>query len=252
MLRAYELTEQPNREAEDTLVAHISARKVLLVIDNCEHLLSACARLIDALLSACSALRVVATSREALRVEGERLYEVTGLAVPSPGALPPLEALRKIESVRLFADRAGASDRAFRLDETTASDVSEICGRLEGNPLAIELAAARGKLGVKEIAGSTRLLPLLQEGPRTGPGRHRAMEVTIEWSHALLTTDEQVLFRRLSVFRGDFTMDSARRVCAGDDLDDAEIINLLLRLEEQSLLAPEQACGGSVARGARG
>jgi predicted ATPase len=179
-------------------------------MDNCEHLLEA-ARLVDRLLDSCPHLSILATSREAICVEGEARWLVPPLSVPEDGS--PSEELEGYESVRLFVDRAGGRDPSFSLGPQNYRAVTELCGRLEGIPLAIELAAARvGTLSLEQISQRLASSPdLLTRGGRTAEPRQRTLKGTLDWSHELLSEPEKVLFRRLSVFAGDGPLRSRRR-----------------------------------------
>jgi non-specific serine/threonine protein kinase len=230
--------EEPNRPLVDSLVDHVDGRRLLLILDNCEHLLAACARLVDDLLARVESPRILTTSREALGLAGEVVLRVPPLAVPAFGTPPVLEELRRVESVRLFVERAAAAASGFVLTGENASDVSRICRRLDGIPLAIELAAARIRaLPPAEIG--RRLddrLDLLAVGPHAVEPRHQTLRALIDWSHDLLSEKEQTLFRRLSVFAGEFDIDRVETVCAGDGIDRGDILTLLSHLVEQSLL----------------
>ncbi|RJQ84897.1 ATP-binding protein [Amycolatopsis panacis] len=197
----------------ERIVSALRDQPMLLVLDNCEHVVAAAARLVARLLPACPGLRVLATSREPLGITGEQLAPVPRLAVP-PADTPAAEMLN-YSAVRLFTDRAQASDPAFRVDERTAADVVRICAALDGLPLALELAAARVRtLGVEEIAG--RLddrFRLLARGSRTAEARHRSLRGAVEWSWDLLDDDERRLARRLTVFRGGATLAFAEEIC---------------------------------------
>ncbi|GII00411.1 AfsR/SARP family transcriptional regulator [Planobispora takensis] len=210
------------------LVAALAGRELLLVLDNCEHVVEAVARLADRLLSSCPGLRVLATSREALGITGEVLHPVPPLALPSPGV--PAD---RAPAVRLFADRARAVRPDFTLDETTAEAVVRICRALDGLPLAIELAAARLRsLSAAEIV--SRLddrFRLLSRGSRTAQPRHRTLRAVVEWSWDLLEEDERVLARRLTVFTAGATLEAAERVCGVDDTD-----GVLASLVDKSLV----------------
>ncbi|HEX2561905.1 ATP-binding protein, partial [Phenylobacterium sp.] len=186
---------------------------LLLVLDNFEHVLDA-APLVAEVLMACPRLTVLATSRAALRVSGEREYPVPPLPLPDPGAVEP-GRVAKAPAVRLFMERAVAVDPAFALTAETAAAVAAICARLDGLPLAIELAAARSKLlpPALLLARLARRLPLLVGGPRDVPARLQTMRAAIAWSHELLTPEEQSVFRRLAVFAGGFTLEAAEAVC---------------------------------------
>jgi predicted ATPase/DNA-binding SARP family transcriptional activator/tetratricopeptide (TPR) repeat protein len=224
---------------EDRLVRFLGERTCLLLVDNCEHLIDAAAVLVERLLVSCDRLRVLATSREPLAVPGEVQLAIPPLDIPPPDAVP--QEMPAYDAVRLFADRAGAALPAFRLDAATAGPVAEVCRRLDGIPLALELAAARVKtLAVGELAA--RLddrFRLLTAGPRTAEARQRTLRATVEWSHQLLPEPEQVLFRRLSVFRGGWSADAAERVCAGGGIDRGEIVGLLAGLVDRSLVVAD-------------
>ncbi|MBB5966866.1 BTAD domain-containing putative transcriptional regulator [Planomonospora venezuelensis] len=210
------------------LVAALTGREVLLVLDNCEHVVDAAARLTDRLLGACPGLRILATSREALGITGETLHPVPPLELPEPGT-PPGHA----PAVRLFADRAAAVRPDFTLDGAAAEAVADICRALDGQPLAIELAAARLRsLTVHEVAA--RLddrFGLLSRGSRTAQPRHRTLRAVVEWSWELLDDDERTLARRLTVFAGGATLAAAERVCGVDDTD-----GVLASLVDKSLV----------------
>jgi len=224
---------------EDRLVRLLQDRAVLLLVDNCEHVIDAAAVLLEHLLVTSSELRLLATSREPLAVPGEVQLAVPPLDTPPAGSAPAQTAA--YDAVHLFVDRARAALPSFRLDETTAAPVAEVCRHLDGIPLAIELAAARIKsFPIGEIAG--RLddrFGLLTTGPRTAEARQRTLRATVEWSHHLLTEPEQVVFRRLAVFRGGWSAAAAEHVCAGDGIDQAEIIGLLASLVDRSLVVAD-------------
>ncbi|MBT2224761.1 BTAD domain-containing putative transcriptional regulator [Nonomuraea sp. NEAU-A123] len=215
------LSAQEQRSPGERLVGALSDRPMLIVLDNCEHLIEAAAALAHRLLSACPGLRVLATSREALGVTGETLFPVSPLALPEEGA-PPLSA----PAIRLFADRAAAVRPGFAVDGGNAGDVLRICRALDGLPLAIELAAARLRsLPVAEVA--VRLddaFGLLSRGSRTAQPRHRTLRALVEWSWELLDVAEQRLARRLSVFAGGATLESIEAVCGDADADPVEVV----------------------------
>jgi predicted ATPase/DNA-binding SARP family transcriptional activator/DNA-binding CsgD family transcriptional regulator len=232
--------EQPDRSLTDTLVNHLRSKRTLLVLDNCEHLLDAVTRLADTFLNSCPDLRVLATSRESLNVEGELHWLVPSLSVPSLGQSPRVEELGGYESVRLFVERARHRNPAFSLTPENAQAVTRICGRLEGIPLAIELAAARVGLSVEQIA--QRLddsLRLLTTGSRTASPRQRTLRGTLDWSYALLSEPERNLFGRLSVFAGGFTLEAAQAVGADGSTDGSDVLDLLGRLVDKSLVVAE-------------
>jgi len=215
------------------------------VLDNCEHLVAACAHLTIALLGACPNLRILATSREALGVTGEITWRVPSLSVPDPQNLPPLERFKKYEAVRLFTDRAVASAPQFAVTRNNAPGVAQVCHRLDGIPLAIELAAARVKvLTVEQIAA--RLddrFRLLTGGSRTAVLRQQTLRAMMDWSFDLLSEAERVLFRRLSVFAGGWSLEAAEAVCSGNGVDASDILDLLTQLVDKSLVITETRGG---------
>jgi predicted ATPase/DNA-binding SARP family transcriptional activator len=228
---------------EQALARQLAERRLLLVLDNCEHLLESCARLVAELLRTCPAVVVLATSREPLRVGGEVTWRTPSLALPDLRALPPLGQLAELESVRLFIERAQDAAPQFAFDAATAPAVAEICVRLDGMPLALELAAARtATLAPSQIA--SRLgdaLHVLDRGSRSAVTRQQTLHATLAWSHDLLAEDERVLFRRLAVFAGSMPLEAVEQVCGGDGLD---VVDLLSRLVDKSLVQVEYA-GGS-------
>jgi predicted ATPase len=202
----------------DLLRDHLEPRRLLLILDNCEHLIEDCATLANTLLRACPDLRILATSREAMGIAGENVVLVPSLSLPDPQAAP--EGLPRGDAVRLFVDRATNVAPDFMFDEQNAPALARICQRLDGLPLAIELAAAKVKvLSVEQI--STRLddrFRLLGTNSRTILPHHRTLRAAMDWSHELLGRKEQILFRRLSVFSGGFTLEAAEEVYAWGDV----------------------------------
>jgi predicted ATPase/DNA-binding SARP family transcriptional activator len=231
--------EQAGQPVVETLVNHLVLRRTLIIVDNCEHLIDACAALVDRLLSSCQHVRVLATSREPLNVAGESLRRVRPLTVPSTQNAGSDAAAA--ESVRLFADRAQAAASGFEVSDENLGPVVSICRRLEGVALAIELAAARLRtMTVTEIA--SRLddrFGLLTVGPRTARPRQRTLEATVAWSYDLLAPSEQLLFDRLAVFAGGFSLEAVEHVCADDVLPAGEVLDLTGRLVEQSMVTVE-------------
>ncbi len=238
---ALSVREQPGRSLTDTLLDYLRPKTLLLVLDNAEHLLSACVDLADELLRRCPHLRILATCREALRIEGESIYPVSPLSVPSPGMLLPVVTLMQFEAVRLFIDRATAARPSFRATEQNGPAIAQICRRVDGIPLALELAAARvTALSVDQIA--SRLddqFRLLTNGRRTGLQRHQTLRATMDWSFDLLIEGEPILFRRLAVFAGGFTLEAAEAVCSGAGVEESDIVGLLTHLVEKSLVVAE-------------
>ena len=240
--------ERPQEPLTDTLADVLGSKQLLLIVDNCEHLIDAAAGLVDKLLDSCPRVRILATSREALGVEGETRWLVPPLSVPEPQGTPSSEELADYESVRLFVERARGRDPAFALSPHNAVAVTEICSRLEGIPLAIELAAARvGTLSLEQIAkrldGS---LELLTHGGRTAVPRQQTLRGTLDWSHDLLSEPERVLFRRLSVFAGGWTLEASEAVGSGEGVEEGEVLDLLSGLVEKSLVVARGSDQGGV------
>ena len=232
--------EQPGRTLLDALTDYLRAKQLLLILDNCEHLVEACAQLANTLLRAAPPLKILTTSREALGIAGETSYRVPSLPLPDPGQLHDLDVLAQNDCVRLFVDRAMAAYPSFRLKEKNALAIADICRRLDGIPLAIELASARTKVfPPEEIA--VRLddrFRLLTGGSRTALERHQTLFALIEWSHNLLSEAERVLLRRLSVFAGGWSFGAAQTVCSAGI--DEEVLDLLTHLVDKSLVAVEE------------
>jgi predicted ATPase/DNA-binding CsgD family transcriptional regulator len=234
--------EQPGSPSTESLSDYLRTKKMLLVLDNCEHLVEACAVLAEALLRTCPNLRILATSREAFGIAGETRLAVPSLSLPDPRRLPAVEDVARYEAANLFVDRAKAIKPEFALTERNAMYVAQVCYRLDGIPLAIELAAAKVKvLSVEQIAA--RLddrFALLTDGGRTALARQRTLEAAMDWSHELLSRGERTLLRRLSVFAGGFTLEAAEAVCSGppsdEELEQAEVLDLLSRLVDRSLV----------------
>ena len=241
--KVVDVREVPNRPLTEILVEHFRSKQILLVLDNCEHLINACAQLVDSLLSACKNLKILATSREALDILGETAWPAPSLSLPKLQEAFSMRALNKFESVRLFTDRAILAQSKFELTNQNANPVVQICNRLSGMPLAIELAAARVKMmSVDEIA--KRLddcFDLLTAGSRTALPRHQTLRATIDWSHDLLSEPERILFRRLSVFAGGFTLEAAEAICSLGELERSDVLDLLGRLIDKSLVIVETA-----------
>lgn len=239
------LREQAGVPILDTLTFFLGTRQVLLLLDNCEHLIKACASLSDHLLLHCPKVHLLASSREALSVSGETAFRVPSLTIPDLHQLPPLEVMAACEGVRLFLDRAQSSLPGFRLTADNALATAQVCQRLDGIPLAIELGAARlGLLPVAQIA--SRLddaFRLLTSGSRTALPRQQTLRGTIDWSYRLLSKKESRLFRRLSVFAGGWTLEAAEAVCIGRGVKLEEVLDLLSSLAGKSLVIAERKQG---------
>ena len=235
------VAEQAGKSLEATLVEHLGARSLLIVLDNCEHLLEACVRLADALLRQCPGVRILATSREPLATYGERVFALRSMSLPSPGVAQ--DAVADYEAVRLFVDRARLAVPDFSLATGNVEALVEICRRLDGIPLAIELAAARVKiLSLEQIR--SRLddrFRLLTGGARGALPRHQTLRATLQWSYDQLGPEEQRLLRALSVFAGGWTLAAATAVA--DATDEFEVLELLGRLVDKSLVIVERAPG---------
>jgi non-specific serine/threonine protein kinase len=236
------ILEGPERPLLDALVGYVQPRRSLLVLDNCEHLLDATADLVQRLLASCQHLRILATSREPLHIPGEVSWRVPTLAVPDPERPLRVEELADAPAVRLFVDRAAAVQPTFSLTPGNARAVASICARLDGIPLALELAAARARSLTPEqimerLEGGS---PLLTGGARTAPSLQQTMRAALDWSLALLSTPEQVLFRRLSVFVGGWNLEAAEAACGGHGLAQGNVLDLLDRLVDTSLVVAEQ------------
>lgn len=242
---ALSLRESPGQPIIQVLTEHLRVRPPLLVLDNCEHVLVACGELVDALLRACPDLKILATSRESLGVSGEVTWPVPSLSLPETqawrGPTEGQEALARYqesEAIRLFVERARAVTPGFRLTEANAGWILEICRRLDGMPLAIELAAAQVRvLSVEEIAD--RLddrFKLLTNKNQTAVGRHRTLAAALEWSYAQLSAMEQKMLQRLSVFAGGGTLDAFEVVCAGEPIPAEDVLALVTQLVDKSLV----------------
>jgi len=251
--QALGLTAQGSRPAAGVLAAHLRDRHLLVVLDNCEQVAEAAPE-VAALRAACPGLRVLATSRVALRVRGEQVYPVPPLATPAPDHLPPLAALEQVAAVALFVQRARAADPAFALNPSNAAAMAEICVRLDGLPLAIELAAARVAAlpPMVLVAQLDRALEVLVEGPRDAPVRQRTLRDTLAWSYDLLSPSAQALFWRLAPCVGGCTVEAARAVCQGDMADDApddaNVVQGLATLAAAHLLRVDAAAGAGEPR----
>ena len=240
---ALDVPEQPGRALAETLKTYLRAKNILIVLDNCEHLVSACAELAGALLRSCPNLRILATSREPLGVSGEVIWRVPPLSNPTSASPLSVEEVTKYDAVRLFVDRAALSHPGFRVMSGNVAAVAQVAHRLEGIPLAIELAASRVKaLPVDVIAAKLdNRFRLLTHGGRTGLRHQQTLRATLDWSYDLLAEPERILLRRLSVFAGGFTVEVAEDVCARNGADDTDIIDRLTSLVDKSLVVFDEA-----------
>jgi non-specific serine/threonine protein kinase len=246
LTRALSVGERPGVSPTDALVDSLREKRLLLVLDNCEHLIEGCAALADALLRACPDLRVLATSREALGVAGEANWPVPALTVPDEGhLLASAEDPTRYEAVRLFAERARSRLPTFELTSENVGAVAEVCRRLEGVPLAIELAAARTKvLSVEQICARLEdSLGLLAGRDRTAPTRQRTLRGALDWSYELLGEQERKLFGRMAVFAGGWTLEAVEAVGVRDGIERADVLELLSGLVDKSLVVAAGASG---------
>ena len=233
--------EDASASIADALVADLADKTSLVVLDNCEHLLDACARLADRLLRDAPKVKLMASSREPLHIAGEAVYPVPALAVPDQGKRAGDSAIATFPSVRLFLERATAVSPSFRITDVNAVTVAEICRHLDGIPLAIELAAARVRaMPLDAIAARLHdRFHLLTGGSRTALPRQQTLRALIDWSHDLLPPAERVLFRRLAVFAGSWALDAAEKVCAGGEIEAAQVLDLLVSLVDKSLVVAD-------------
>jgi predicted ATPase/DNA-binding SARP family transcriptional activator len=236
------------RETGDTkssvnnlLINYFHSRRALVIFDNCEHLIEACAQLVHSLLTWCEYLSILATSREALRISGEIPYRVPSLEIPKPEIEAVNDNLLNIESVRLFTERAAIASPGFAMESENALVIAQICKRLDGIPLAIELAAARSKmLSTQQIlARLDDRFNLLTQGLRSTLPRHQTLHAMIEWSYELLSEKERLLFKRLAIFSGGWTLEAAEEVCSGNGIQFTEVLDLLSELVNKSLVLVE-------------
>jgi predicted ATPase/class 3 adenylate cyclase len=233
---------EPARAATEVLAEYLRTRSLLLVLDNCEQVLEATAALCAMLLRQCPNLRVLATSRETLGVTGERIFQVQPLALPDPGEAGSADMANQFAAVRLFVERAAGYQPGFKVTDDNIRAIVELCRRLDGIPLAIELAAARVRvLSVEQILARLEdRFRLLTGGPRTGLAHHQTLRAALDWGYDLLTDNERAMFRRVAVFAGGFTLEAAEGVCAGGVIDAGEVLDLLARLVDKSLVTVEQ------------
>ena len=243
--QALSLQEEAARPAIETLRTHLKSRKTLIVLDNCEHLVDACADLSNSLLMVAPDLRMIATSREALRVPGEQVYVV--LPLPAPDRTAGIDAVSRCDAVRLFVDRARLYKSGFELLDGEAPTIAELCGRLEGIPLALELAAARMRtLSMVEINQRLReRFKLLTGGGRVRLERQQTLRALLDWSYDLLSESEQALFDRLCVFAGGFDLPAAEAICGNAPLQSDDVLDVLSSLVDKSLVMAEEGVMGS-------
>ena len=231
------IREEPDRSLIETLAHDLAPTELLLVLDNCEHLIEACVRLTGELLRACPNLSILATSREALGIAGESNWLVPSLSLPDPEHPPSFESLTDYGAINLFVERARAVDSNFELTESNAPAVVQLCNGLGGMPLAIELAAARVRvLSMEQIAGRLEDPLGLLRGGRTAETRHRTLRATLDWSHELLAESDRALLRRLSVFAEGWELEAAEVVCSGEGIEEGYVLDLLSSLVDKSMV----------------
>lgn len=247
------IREEGSAPLESTLIATLSQRACLIVLDNCEHVLEAAARLTDTILKACPDVHILATSREALGIAGELTFRVPSLATPDSRFNGGAAELSKFGAVQLLMERVKAVAPGFALTDANAGSVAKICQRLDGIPLAIELVAARFKAMTPEQIAQRlgEAFRLLTGGSRTALPRQQTLRALIDWSYGLLSENEKTLLRRLSVFAGGWRLESAERICSGGAIDEFEVVDLLTHLVDKSLVAFEPERAGDGAESAR-
>ncbi len=240
--KAIGLQRETNLSTSEVLFAYLEGKQVLILLDNCEHLVDACASFAEVLLTRNQGVCIVSTSREAFRMQGEAVYVVPSLTFPDPDQLPPFNEFAAFEAVRLFDERTRAVASDFRLSEQNAQSIARICQHLDGIPLAIELAAARVNiLTPAQIA--VRLgdvFGLLTSGKRTSLPRHQTLLAAIRWSYDLLNTKERRLLCRLAIFLGGWSLGAAEEVCSGKGLSRSEVFELLCSLVDKSMVIVQQ------------
>ena len=238
LMKVFKLKEEQDKTPEDILCDYLKERETLIILDNCEQIIDSCAALAETLLSICPKLKILATSREALRCRGEKTFSVSSLDIPDPNEKMTTEKLEQYEAVRLFIERALTADSDFKVNNENAPAVAQICYQLDGIPLAIELAAARIKiLSVEKINEKlSDRFSFLTEGKRTALPRQQTLKAMVDWSYELLSGKEKLLLNRLSVFSDGCTLEAAEDICSDNKLRKSEILDLLSQLTDKSLI----------------
>ncbi len=236
------LKEEPGKSILLTLTQYLKSKNLLLLLDNCEHLLTACGQLVDGILRHCSQVVILASSREGLGIGGETTYRVPSLSLPDPKRDITPEALARFEAVRLFTERAMQVKTGFEVTPQNAAALASVCHRLDGIPLAIELAAARVRaMPVEQIEQRLdQRFRLLAGGSRTALPRQQTLRSLIDWSYDLLSVTEKALMGRRSVFSGGWTLEAAEQVCGGDPVEEWEVLDLLTSLSDKSLVTYQE------------
>ena len=239
------VTEEAGKPLAQTLTLALRDKKMLIVLDNCEHVLTACARLVDALLKHCPHVQTLASSREALGIAGEQTYRIPSLSLPDVRQAQTVASVSQYEAVQLFIDRAQSVQSTFAVTDTNATALAQLCARLDGIPLALELAAARVRsLSVEEINSKLdNRFRLLTGGSRAALPRQQTLRALIDWSYDLLNAQEKTLLCRLAVFAGGWTLEATEAVGIGNDIEDWEMLDLLTSLADKSLVVAEQEAG---------
>jgi predicted ATPase len=242
------IKEEPDKPIIETLINKIKDKSLLILLDNCEHLVQACAEIVDKLLQSAEGIRILATSREALNIYGEVIWMIPSLSFPAPGSRVLIDEIDRYESIKLFTDRAALGKPGFKINTQNVSVISQICSRMEGIPLAIELAATR----IKHLGPETILerledqFKILSSSSRIAPERQQTLKAAIDWSYDLLSEQEQLLFNRLSVFAGDLSLDAAEEVCQDNKLLKKDILFHLSQLVDKSLIIANSQVDGVV------
>jgi predicted ATPase/class 3 adenylate cyclase len=236
--QACSMSQQQGQRVDETIALWLKRKQLLIIFDNCEHVLEPVAQLAESILAAAPDVRILATSRQALNIAGEAAHQLPSLPFPANVAGLTADEAQRYGAIALFVDRATAADTRFRLADNTAPIVADICRRLDGIPLAIELAAARVKvLSIPNLAQRlNERFRILTGGSRTALPRQKTLSALIDWSYDLLAPQEQMLFNRLGIFASGFSLDAATAVCSGDGLDEIEILDLLSTLTDKSLI----------------
>lgn len=246
--QAFNLTEWPNRPLLDTITGYLKRKAVLIVLDNCEHVLDGACAVVSAIRERCPGVHVLATSRERLNLAGEQSYRIPSLSYPSASDIPtPAQLTSEYEAVALFVDRASAADRRFALTNENAAFVADICRRLEGIPLAIELAAARiAVMSPQDLASKLdERFRLLTGGVRSALPRQQTMRALFDWSYELLTYRERAVFRKLAIFANGFTSEVAAAVCNDETSDGPAVFDVVTSLVDKSLVQAETSGPGT-------